>query len=70
MNGMCKTSGISLKDQIMGIEGDVQAKDTEIIFNKIIVENFSNLEKQMVIQVQEVFRTPNRQENKRTSPFF
>jgi hypothetical protein len=39
------------------------------IFNKIIAENISNLEKEMVIQMQEGgFRTPNGQEQKRTYP--
>jgi hypothetical protein len=33
----------------MGIEEDVQAKGIENIFNKIIAENSSNLEKEMVI---------------------
>jgi hypothetical protein len=35
---------------------------------KIIAENFLNLEQQLIIQVQEAFRTPNRQDQKRTSP--
>jgi hypothetical protein len=48
--------------RIMGIEEgeEVQAKGTHNIFNKIITENFSNLEKTMPIQVQEASRTPNR----------
>jgi hypothetical protein len=47
--------------RIMGIEGEeVQAKRIHNIFNKIITENFPNLEKVMPIQVQEAFRTPNR----------
>jgi hypothetical protein len=53
----------------MGVEEEVQAKGIENIFNKIIAENFPNLEKEMVIHVQEVFRTPNRQEQKRNSPY-
>jgi hypothetical protein len=39
----------------------------ENIFNKIIAENFPNPEKEMVIQVQEAFRTPNRTDHKRIS---
>jgi hypothetical protein len=31
-------------------------------------ENFPNLEKEMVIQIQEAFRTPKRQDQERTSP--
>jgi hypothetical protein len=30
------------------------------VFNKIITENFANLEKSMPIQMQEASRTPNR----------
>jgi hypothetical protein len=42
----------------MGIkEGEVQAKGTQNIFNKIITENFPNLEKVMPIQIQETSRT-------------
>jgi hypothetical protein len=39
---------------------EVQAKGICNIFNKIIIENFPNLEKTMPIQVQEASRTPNR----------
>ena len=35
------------------------------IFNKIIEENFSNLKKEMAINVQEAYRTPNRLDQKR-----
>jgi predicted metal-dependent hydrolase len=54
--------------RIMGIEvGEkVQAKGILNIVNKIITENFPNLEKAMPIQVQEAFRTPNRLDQKRT----
>jgi hypothetical protein len=56
--------------RIMGIEeGEkVQAKGICNIFNKIIKENLSNLEKVMSIQVQEASRTPNRLDQSRTSP--
>jgi hypothetical protein len=37
------------------------------IFNKMTVENFPNLEKQMPIQIQEASRTPNRKDRNRTS---
>jgi predicted nuclease with TOPRIM domain len=47
--------------RIMGIEGEkVQAEGMCNIFNKIIPENFSNLEKSIPIQMQEASRTPNR----------
>jgi hypothetical protein len=56
--------------RIMGIEEgeEVQAKGTHNIFNKIITENFPNLEKIMSIQVQEGSRTPNRLDQNRTTP--
>jgi hypothetical protein len=48
--------------RIMGIEEgeEVQAKGIHNIFNKIVTENFPNLEKTMPIQVQEAARTSNR----------
>jgi chromosome segregation ATPase len=48
--------------RIMGIEEgeEVKAKGIHNIFNKIITENFPNLEKTMPIQVQEASKTPNR----------
>jgi hypothetical protein len=54
--------------RIMGIEEEeVQAKGIHNIFNKIITENFLNLEKVMPIQIQEASRTPNRLDQNRTS---
>jgi hypothetical protein len=43
----------------VGIEEgeEVQAKETSNIFNKIITEYFPNLEKTVLIQVQEASRT-------------
>jgi hypothetical protein len=56
--------------RIMHIEEgeEVQAKGIHNIFNKIITENFPNLEKTMPIQVQEACRTPNRLNQNRTTP--
>jgi phosphatidate phosphatase PAH1 len=56
--------------RIMGIEEgeEVQAKWIHNIFNKMITENFSNLEKAMPIQVKEAYRTPNRLDKNRTTP--
>jgi predicted homoserine dehydrogenase-like protein len=53
----------------MGLEEgeEMQAKGNFTIFNKIITENFANLEKTMPIQVQEASRTPNRLEQNRTT---
>jgi hypothetical protein len=56
--------------RIMGIEEgeEVQAKGMHNIFNKIITENFPNLEKTMPIQVQKASRIPNRPDQNRTIP--
>jgi hypothetical protein len=52
----------------MGIEEEeVQAKGMGNIFNKILTENFPNLEKTMPIQVQEASRTPNRPDQNRAT---
>jgi hypothetical protein len=55
--------------RIIGIEEgeEVQAKG---ISNIIITETFPNLEKVLLIQVQETSRTPNRLEQNRTSPWY
>jgi hypothetical protein len=55
----------------MGTEGgeEVQEKGICNIFNKIITENFLNLEKVMLIQVQKASRTPNRLDQNRTTPW-
>jgi hypothetical protein len=56
--------------KIMGIEEreDMETKGILNIFNKIITENFPNLEKTMPIQVQEASSTPNRLDQSRTTP--
>jgi chromosome segregation ATPase len=48
--------------RIMGIEEgeEMQTKGMHNIFNKIITENFPNLENSIPIQMQEASRTPNR----------
>jgi hypothetical protein len=45
----------------MGLE-KVQAKVIGNILNKIITEIFPNLEKETITQVEQNFRTPNRQD--------
>jgi hypothetical protein len=47
---------------------DMQAKGICNIFNKLITENFPNLEKVFPILVQETSRIPNRLDQNRTSP--
>jgi hypothetical protein len=55
--------------QIMGIEQgkEIQTKGTDNLFNRIIADNFPNL-KERVTQEQEVYRTPNHQDQKRNTP--
>jgi hypothetical protein len=47
---------------------DFQLKGQANIFNKIIEENFPYLKKEMPMNIQEAFRTPNRLGQKRTPP--
>ena len=54
--------------RIIGIEGELQIKGPENIFNKIIEENFPNLKNDIPIKVQEAYRTPNRLDQKKKSP--
>jgi hypothetical protein len=53
----------------MNREGtEIQIKGSNNLFNEIVEENLPNLGKEMVIQIHEVFRNPNRQDQKRLSP--
>jgi hypothetical protein len=47
---------------------EVQAKGMHNIFNKIITEDFPNLEKTMPKQIQRASRTQNRSDQNRTTP--
>jgi len=55
--------------RIIGIEEnkDSQLKGPVNTFNKIIEENFPNLKKEMPINIQEAYRTPNRLDQNRNS---
>jgi hypothetical protein len=57
--------------RIIGIEEseDSQLKGPVNIFNKIIEENFPNLKKEMPVNIQEAYRTPNRFDQKRNSSY-
>jgi hypothetical protein len=57
--------------RIVGIEEseDFQLKGPANIFNKIIEENFPNPKKEMPVNIQETYRTPNRLDQKRNSYF-
>jgi hypothetical protein len=46
---------------------DFQLKGPANTFNKIIEENFPNLKKEMPINIQEAYKTPNRLDQKRNS---
>ena len=52
---------------IIGVDEneDFQLKGPANIFNKIIEENFPNLKKEMPMNIQEAYRTPNRLDQKR-----
>ena len=53
--------------RIIGIEEseDFQLKEPVNVFNKIIKENFLNLKKEMPMNIQEAYRTPNKFDQKR-----
>ena len=55
--------------QIIGVDEneDFQLKRPEYIFNKNVEENFHNLKKEMPMNIQEAYRTPNRLGQKRNS---
>ena len=55
--------------QIIGVDEneDFQLKVPVNIFNKIIEENFPYLKKEMPMNIQEAYRTPNRLDQKRNS---
>ena len=55
--------------RIIGIDEneDFQLKGSANTFNKIIEESFPNLKKEMPMNIQEVYRTPNRLDQKRNS---
>jgi len=55
--------------RIIGVDEneDFQIKRSINIFTKIIEENFPNLKKEMPMNIQEAYRTPNRLDQKRNS---
>ena len=55
--------------QIIGVDKseDFQLKGPVNIFNKIIEENFPNLNNDMPMNIQEAYRIPNRLDEKRNS---
>ena len=57
----------SLRIIVIEESKDSQLKDPVNILNKIIEENFPNLNKEMPMNIQEAYRTPNRLDQKRKS---
>jgi hypothetical protein len=57
------------KLRLIGIDenDDLQLKGPTNIFNKIIEENYPDLKKEITINIQEAYRTPNRLDQKRNS---
>jgi hypothetical protein len=55
--------------RIIGIDEneDFQLVGSVNTFNKIIEENFPNLKREMPMNIQEAYRTPNRLDQKRNS---
>ena len=54
---------------VIGVpEGEVQEKGSKKIFEEIIAENFSNMGKEIIDQVQEVQRVPGRINPRRNTP--
>ena len=55
--------------RIIGVDEneEFQLKGPANIFKKIIEENFPNLKKEMPMNIEEAYRTPNRLEQKRNS---
>jgi hypothetical protein len=53
--------------RVLGVDENegFQRKGQANIFNKIIEENFPNLKKEMPMNIQEAYRTPNRLGQKR-----
>ena len=54
--------------QITGIPGEEKDQGIEILFEKIMTENFPNLEREKTMQVQEAQRVPIKMNPKRTTP--
>jgi hypothetical protein len=54
----------------MGIEEgeEIQTKGIDKLVNKIIAGKLSNIERERLIKVQEVYRTPNHLEKQKISP--
>ena len=65
--GHLKRSSIRIAGREEGEKA--QLKNPETIYNKIIEENFPNLNKYMPIKVQKAHRTPNRLDQNRKPPW-
>jgi hypothetical protein len=56
--------------RIIGVDEneEFQLKEPANIFNKIIDDNFTNLRKEMPMNIHKAYRTPKRLDQKRNSP--
>ncbi|KAK1339272.1 hypothetical protein QTO34_019952 [Cnephaeus nilssonii] len=54
--------------RIMGVSEEESEQDAENLFEEIMNENFPHLMKEIDLQVQEAYRTPNKRNLKRTTP--
>nr|KAF6382520.1 hypothetical protein mPipKuh1_008882 [Pipistrellus kuhlii] len=54
--------------RIMGVPEDKREQDIKNILKEIVTENFPHLVKELDLQVQEVHRTPNKRNLKKTTP--
>ena len=52
----------------MGVPGEEIEQGIENLFEEIMTENFPNLVKEIDIQVQKVWRVPNKMDAKRPTP--
>ena len=68
MRTVSETSGTTLNTPTFELQGCQKKKGTEKIFEEIIVENFPNMGKEIVNQVQEAQRVPYRINPRRNTP--
>ena len=62
------TSGTTLSIPPWDLEGEEEEQDIENLFEQIMKENFSNLAKELDMQVQEARRVPKKLDSRRNPP--
>ena len=68
MRTVSETSRTTLNTPIIGVQEEEKKKGFEKIFEKIILENFPNMGKEIVNQVQEMQRVPYSINPRRNTP--